>query len=353
MRLLELLDIVERRTDAWLADVIYDQLVRGDWTDDSGYQSESLLDEIEAETGIDLNDIHDDPSLKPRILDFIQSRYLSGRMGGYWTPELKAQIEAFRKGGPIEIYRGMSVRYSELDAITNPDSMGRGYGNVLPIGKFWTWDFQMAVEMSGGRGQSVVLHALIDPSNVNWAHTMAANAIWGEREIRPEYQAELKLVNVLDTKKNAIAEPNPEMQYIAEANERGDTIPNPLPFLPVNDPRFSDWFDRYDNAVAGSMGQHDPLDYAGAFKSTLDALADEEDIPIDKLLATEPVVSKDAVYGSADRKASSRLPIIAKVDGTLFIVDGNHRVVRAHLAGDSHVRALFIDVDSLEGAMAA
>lgn len=143
------------------------------------------------------------------------------------------------------------------------------------------------------------------------------------------------------------------LAFLEAMDERGETIPNPLPFLPSTDPRFSDWYDRYDNVIVNAMGQYDPLDYAGAFKGTMEALADEEDIPIEGLIATEPEVSKAAVYGSADRKASSRLPIIARVDGNFFVVDGNHRVVRAHLAGDSHVRALFIDVDSLEQQMAA
>jgi len=38
MRLYEFLKLTESRKISWLADVIYDQLVHGDWTDESGYQ---------------------------------------------------------------------------------------------------------------------------------------------------------------------------------------------------------------------------------------------------------------------------------------------------------------------------
>lgn len=215
MRLIEFLEITEGRI-SWLADVIYDQLVHGDWTDESGYQSEHLLDEIESEIGMDLND----PSSKPYALDFIQRRYLTSA-NPHWSKDVQQKIEQFKSGGPIEVFRGMSLSLRDMEALTGEGMSHRSGGLSFPVGRFWSWDFGMAAEMSGGgRGTPVVLRATIDPGNVDWANTMAANAIWGEREIRPKYGAPVNVMSVLDMRGNVIQDVNSGLDYIAEAPVR-------------------------------------------------------------------------------------------------------------------------------------
>lgn len=130
-------------------------------------------------------------------------------------------------------------------------------------------------------------------------------------------------------------------------------MPNPLPHLSSEDPRFGDWFDRLDAVLDATIQDDDPRDYGTKRLAAIDALAQEVDLPIDQLIGSETHVVPDAVHGPANRKASSRLPVIAKVDGNLLITDGNNRAVGAHLRDEKALRSLLVDVDALEQRVVA
>jgi hypothetical protein len=71
-------------------------------------------------------------------------------------------------------------------------------------------------------------------------------------------------------------------------------------------------------------------------------------LPINKLISTERFLDPEGLQRQPDDKFSSPYPVIYKVDGTYLITDGNHRIVQAHMNGQTEVEVEVIDVDAYE-----
>jgi hypothetical protein len=213
---MKLIQFFEAVQDNYLAQAIYNQLVHGDWSEAEGYQADHLLDEIEQQTGQDL----ENPSDFNKILRFIKNRYLDpGRFS-----QAREKVQQLRSGGPFEAYRGMSLSVSDQEALfgngVSQDSQG---GSQVPVGRFWTWDPKVAKEMIGGRGKNfMILHGRISPDAVDWLNTLAANAIWGESEIRLK-GGRIELLDVLDAfTGKSVAKPRDDVEYISEQDNPYD-----------------------------------------------------------------------------------------------------------------------------------
>ncbi len=77
-------------------------------------------------------------------------------------------------------------------------------------------------------------------------------------------------------------------------------------------------------------------------------------LPIASLLSTEPKLEKEhieALVRGDDVKESSFMPIIFRLNDGDWIVDGNHRVVAAHLKGEKEVPVELLDLRQLEAEL--
>ena len=68
-------------------------------------------------------------------------------------------------------------------------------------------------------------------------------------------------------------------------------------------------------------------------------------VPIDKIYASEEYLEAPhmAKMKKGSAKASSKLPLLYKVNGKLVIGDGNHRVAAAKISGAKHIKALVVN----------
>lgn len=134
-----------------------------------------------------------------------------------------------------------------------------------------------------------------------------------------------------------------EITGYQEEGERD--YPNPLPSISPDDPRFENWFDRYDEVVSSKFHRepNSPSEYVAAVDGVWKRYGKSIDVPIDQIVASETRLSKSGLAGGANE-----VPRIIKIDDILFIIDGNHRVVRAHQNGNPTVQAMVLDVDSME-----
>jgi hypothetical protein len=130
--------------------------------------------------------------------------------------------------------------------------------------------------------------------------------------------------------------------------ESEPTFPNPLPHLKPDDPRFGDWYDRAEDVLIPYAKLKGYTDKYAMVRAT-DDIARPIVVPINKLIGTETHLYPDGLENRPDAK-SSKLPIVYKVDGNLMVADGNHRVVRAHQAGDTTIQVKLLNVDALEVA---
>lgn len=134
-----------------------------------------------------------------------------------------------------------------------------------------------------------------------------------------------------------------EITGYQEEGERD--YPNPLPSVRIDDPRFENWFDRYDAVISSKFHQvpNTPQEYVDAMNGVWKRYGKSIDVPIDQIVASEPLLSKSSLAGGY-----SEPPRIIKIDDIFFIIDGNHRVVRAHQSGNSTVQAIVLDADAIE-----
>jgi hypothetical protein len=131
-----------------------------------------------------------------------------------------------------------------------------------------------------------------------------------------------------------------------EADNR--VYPNPLPFLSPKDPRWLEWHDRGDEVVGEYMEQHGLEWRKGGAAEAKNVLGQLTTLPINKLISTERFLDPEGLQRQPDDKFSSPYPVIYKVDGTYLITDGNHRIVQAHMNGQTEVEVEVIDVDAYE-----
>jgi len=131
-----------------------------------------------------------------------------------------------------------------------------------------------------------------------------------------------------------------------EADNR--VYPNPLPVLSTKDPRWTEWHDRGDQLVGYYIEKKGWSWREGGAAKAKDALGLKTTLPINKLISTERFLDPDGLKRHHWDKFSSDRPIVYKVDGNLLITDGNHRVVQAHLNGETEIEDDLIDVNSFE-----
>lgn len=161
-------------------------------------------------------------------------------------------------------------------------------------------------------------------------------------------QHEQDIENVLDALKNVPA-PDTRTDYERDEDEQDSrTFKNPLPHLTPNDPRFAEWYDRGDD-VLGTYAQEKGWSIRDkGMKRAGKALGQRQVVPINRLIGTERYLEPKGLRRKSTDKFSSEMPDIYMVDGNMLIVDGNHRVVQAHLEGKTEIEALVIDVNALE-----
>lgn len=134
-----------------------------------------------------------------------------------------------------------------------------------------------------------------------------------------------------------------EITGYQEEGERD--YPNPLPSISSDDPRFENWFDRYDEVISSNFHRepNSPQEYVDEVDGVWKRYGKSINVPIDQIVASEALLSKSSLAGDYNDP-----PRIIKIDDILFIIDGNHRVVRAHQSGNSTVQAIVLDVDAME-----
>jgi hypothetical protein len=163
-----------------------------------------------------------------------------------------------------------------------------------------------------------------------------------------ETSNEQDIENVLDALRNVPTGHDPRTEREREEDKDDNrTYLNPLPSLTLHDPKFADWYDRGDDIIFDYVNEKGWDRREGAVRA-LNALGTKTTVPINKLIGAERYLDPRGLQRKASAKFSSKLPIVYKVDGNLFIVDGNHRVVQAHLAGKTEVEVIMLDVNSLE-----
>jgi len=123
--------------------------------------------------------------------------------------------------------------------------------------------------------------------------------------------------------------------------------PNPLPHVDIQDPRWTDWFDRGDEMVHDWL-KSNGLSWRGNVAKAKAAMSTRTRLPISELLGTEEFLRKSALSRKQGDKFSSEVPIIYRVDGINLVTDGNHRIVQAHQEGKTDIVVDVIDVDSYE-----
>jgi len=138
-----------------------------------------------------------------------------------------------------------------------------------------------------------------------------------------------------------------------EDEESNRVYPNPLPFMSPRDPRWLDWHDRGDDAVAEYMEAHGLEWRKGNAGEAKSAISQTMVLPINQLISTERFLEPKGLQRQVGDKFSSPRPVIYKVDGNYLITDGNHRIVQSHLAGNTEMEVDVIDVDAYEGRAAA
>ena len=161
-------------------------------------------------------------------------------------------------------------------------------------------------------------------------------------------QHEQDTEKVLDALKNA---PSGDYRTASERDEDKEanrTFRNPLPHLTLDDPRFADWYDRGEEILFGYIEQQGWDIHKKGMTRAQNALGIKTTVPINKLIGTESYLEPTGLKRKPGDRFSSELPVIYKVDNNLVISDGNHRVVQAHLNGETEIKALVLDVDALE-----
>ena len=129
--------------------------------------------------------------------------------------------------------------------------------------------------------------------------------------------------------------------------ESARTVPNPMPHLKSDDPRFMDRFDRGDEVVQRFMKDNN-IDFnrGVGWKYATSQVAQVMDVPMDKIIGTETHLEPNTLNRKTDAKTSSKLPLYYYVDGIYMIVDGNHRTVQAFNAGDTSIRGMVVDANA-------
>lgn len=152
------------------------------------------------------------------------------------------------------------------------------------------------------------------------------------------------------------------LEFSGEEDPRN--YPNPLPSINAGDPEF----EKFDDAAGevermmvyqyqkenGIEGHLSGREYGNILKQSRQRYGQVTDVPIKKLIATEPFLDKkhlDKIVKGEPTDPSDKLPNIYKIGNTYYIGDGNHRVVAASLQGNQTVRTLLLDVDKLKNSL--
>lgn len=160
----------------------------------------------------------------------------------------------------------------------------------------------------------------------------------------------LKETSLINQLRNNVVDDRDDNER-SEDEEEGYTYPNPLPHISPNNPQWMDWFDRAEVPAQEYLDAHN-LPWRGNIVKAKMAISQPATLPIDQLISSECFFRPDALQRQAGDKFSSNRPFLYKVDGHYIIADGNHRIVQAHLNGESEIDVDLIDVDAYEGRAA-
>jgi hypothetical protein len=183
---------------------------------------------------------------------------------------------------------------------------------------------------------------------LTFLHEISHNLELADVNSRLNENSEQDIANVLDALKNAPSVDNRTAIDREEDIEDNRTLRNPLPSLSIDDPRFADWFDRGEDVLVTYANHKGWTIRDKGMVRAGKALGQKRIVPIDQLIGAETHLDPRGLNRKAGDKFSSDIPIIYKVDGNLFVTDGNHRIVQAHQEGQTEVEALVIDVNALE-----
>ncbi len=144
------------------------------------------------------------------------------------------------------------------------------------------------------------------------------------------------------------------LDLINESNDRD--FENPLPvdtqsngIWDLSDEIINELLEQYKNKNDITFNKPD-----GAIDSTLlqktikdinRQVSTLEDVPINKILATEKYLVKSHLDSLVDGEGEP--PLIYKSGDTYMVADGNHRVVAAYLQGKKTIKSLVQDLDRL------
>ncbi len=144
------------------------------------------------------------------------------------------------------------------------------------------------------------------------------------------------------------------LDLINESNDRD--FENPLPvdtqsngIWDLSDEIINELLEQYKNKNDITFNKPD-----GAIDSTLlqktikdinRQVSTLEDVPINKILATEKYLVKSHLDSLVD--GEGKPPLIYKSGDTYMVADGNHRVVAAYLQGKKTIKSLVQDLDRL------
>jgi len=155
-----------------------------------------------------------------------------------------------------------------------------------------------------------------------------------------------------------------ELLEFIDDEESPRNYPNPLPSIEAGDPEFEKFDDaaseaermmvykyRSENGIGGNITGEE---YGNILKQSRQKYGKITNIPIKKLIATEPFLDKnhlDKIMKGEATTPSDKLPNVYKVGNAYYIGDGNHRVVAAALQGNQTVKVLLLDVDKLKNSL--
>lgn len=152
------------------------------------------------------------------------------------------------------------------------------------------------------------------------------------------------------------------LEFTDEENPR--EYPNPLPSIEAGSPEFGKFDDaasevenlmvylyKKENNIEGML---QGSQYGKILMQSRQKYGDVTNIPIDKLIATEPLLDKkhlDKVMQGKSTKPADDLATVYKVGDKYYIGDGNHRVAAAALQGNQTVKVLLLDIDKLKNLL--